>query len=69
MNIKESCERSIILAADDVSKLRQSDVMRVMEDYFFTYGSTSELVDYITQNRPDLAVEANAYAIELVQTS
>lgn len=62
----EACERSIVLAADGVEKLRQSDVMRVMEDYFYTNGGTAELVDYISSHRPDLADEANACQLELV---
>lgn len=65
-SVKESCERSIVLAADDVSKLRQPDVMRVFEDYFFAHGSTQELVDYISEHRPDLAAEAKDCQLELV---
>jgi hypothetical protein len=64
--VKEACERSIILAAAGVAKLREPDVTRVMEDYFYAHGSTSELVDYIVQHRPDLASEANACQLELV---
>ena len=62
----EQCERSIVLAADHVGKLRASDVMRVMEDYFFTYGSTGTIVEYISENRPDLKDEAEACRLELV---
>ncbi|MDA1277440.1 MAG: hypothetical protein O2960_25855 [Verrucomicrobia bacterium] len=64
--IKVACERSIILAADGVEKLRVTDVMRVMEDFFYGAGSTAEMVDYIVANRPDLADEAKACQIELV---
>jgi len=64
--LSQRCERSIVLAADHVGKLRKPDVMRVMEDFFFTYGSTGELVDYITEHRPDLAAEAQACQLELV---
>ena len=62
----EACERSIILAADNVSKLRKPDVMRVMEDFFFGRGSTQEMVDYISESRPDLAQEAKECQLELI---
>jgi len=65
---KEQCERSIVLAADHIGKLRQVDVMRVIEDYFFGHGSTQTLVDYISKNRPDLAEEAKACQLELVKS-
>lgn len=66
INRDETCERSIILAADNVSKLRAPDVLRVMEDFFFAHGSTQEMVDYISENRPDLVDEAKACQIEIV---
>lgn len=66
MNPSEACERSIILAADGVAKLRLPDVDRVMCDFFSTYGSTQELVDYISTHRPDLAAEARACQLELI---
>ena len=65
--IKESCERSIVLAADGVEKLRVTDVMRVVEDFFYAHGSTSEIVDYISINRPDLSEEAKACQLEIVE--
>lgn len=64
--ISQSCDRSIILAADDISKLRAPDVQRVIEDFFFGYGSSQEIVDYISEHRPDLAAEAKACQLELV---
>lgn len=69
--IKEACERSIALAADGVAKLRVTDVMRVMEDFFYGAGNfygaenIAEMVAYISANRPDLAAEANACQLEL----
>lgn len=62
----EACERSIILAANGIAKLRISDVSRVMEDFFFAHGSTKELVEYISEHRPDLRIEAEACQLELV---
>ena len=64
--IKEACERSIVLAADSVEKLRVSDVMRVIEDFFFTYGTSAEIVEYISAARPDLASESRQCQLELV---
>lgn len=61
----EACERSIVLAADSVEKLRSQDVARVMDDYFFAHGSTSDLVDYISEHRPDLRDEAMACRLDL----
>lgn len=66
LSVKESCERSIILAADGVDKLRLPDVMRVMEDYFYAHGSTVELLEYIAEHRPDLRQEAENCRLELV---
>ena len=61
----EACERSIVLAADGVAKLRQPDVMRVIEDYYTPRG-TFEIVDYILERRPDLRDEAIACQLELI---
>lgn len=65
-DVTERCERSIVLSADHVAKLRKCDVWRVMGDYFHQHGSTAELVDYISVKRPDLADAAKAEALELV---
>lgn len=67
MSRNEACERSIVLAADNVSKLREPDVMRVMEDFFFSTGCVSEIVEYICENRPDLENEAKQCAKEITQ--
>lgn len=62
---KDRCERSIILAADSVEKLRVMDVMRVIDDFFSGYNNTAEIVEYISSNRPDLAEEAMACQLEV----
>lgn len=67
MKYTEACERSIILAADGVKRLRKPDVMRVMSDFFFGHGSVVEMVEYITENRPDLADEVKACRLELAK--
>lgn len=59
------CERSIVLAADHVGRLRECDVMRVCEDYFFTYGKCNLLVQYISNSRPDLRNMVESCAAEL----
>ena len=63
--IKEACERSIVLAADGVEKLRVMDVMRVMEDFSCGGGDVNEMVDYISTNRSDLSAEAKACQMEI----
>lgn len=67
MKYKAACERSIILAANGIKRLRKPDVMRVMADFFQGHGSVVEMVDYITVNRPDLAAEVEACRLELAQ--
>lgn len=62
---KIECERSIVLAADHVGRLRECDVMRVCEDYFFTYGTCALLVQYISENRPDLRNMAESCEAEI----
>ena len=48
---------AITIAADHVSKLRQMDVWRVLEQGAETCEQRRMLADYITENRPDLAAE------------
>ena len=60
-----TCERSILLAADHISKLRDVDVMRVVEDYLRATGKTDGIVAFIAEHRPELASEAKQCAIEL----
>lgn len=54
----EACARSVVLASDDISKLRKVDVWRVISDYYFATGSTQEFIDYLSEFRPDLVEEA-----------
>lgn len=63
--IQTLCERSIILAASSVAKLRKDDVWRVMADFQHGHGDVSQLVGYIIENRPDLKLEAETCEAEL----
>lgn len=62
---QEACQRSIVLAADDVTKLRKQDVLRVCQDFWFAHGDLSELVAFVSENRPDLTEEIEACEREI----
>jgi len=65
--MKEIFERTIVLAADNVGKLREPDVMRVMQEYFLEHKRIDDFADYIISNRPDLVSETKACQSELLQ--
>lgn len=62
----EACARSVVLAADDISKLRKVDVLRVIADYYYGTGSTQEFIDYLSEFRPDLVEEAKECEKEIL---
>jgi hypothetical protein len=56
-------ENHIKLAADDITKLRKSDVFRLFEEC--GSGNRNELARYIANRRDDLIIEVTSSLAEL----